>query len=59
MVRLGDPQFAIFDVFPDDSGGQPHSSRRVAEALMTQADELLARPSDIQQADVIASKPPA
>jgi quinol monooxygenase YgiN len=57
-VRLGDSQFAIFDVFPDDAGRQAHLSGRVAEALMGQADELLARPPDIQQADVIASKLP-
>jgi quinol monooxygenase YgiN len=58
-VRFGESQFAIFDVFPDDSGRQAHLSGRVAEALMAQADELLARPPDIQQADVIASKLPA
>jgi quinol monooxygenase YgiN len=58
-VRLGDSQFAIFDVFPDDSGRQAHLSGRVAEALMAQADELLVRPPDIQEADVIASKLPA
>jgi quinol monooxygenase YgiN len=58
-VRLGDSQFAIFDVFPDDSGRQAHLSGRVAEALMAQADELLVRPPDILQADVIASKLPA
>ena len=57
-VRLGKSQFAIFDAFPDDSGRQAHLSGRVAEALMAQADELLARPPDIQQADVIASKLP-
>ena len=57
-VRLSDSQFAIFDVFPDDSGRQAHLSGRVAEALMAQADELLALPPDIQQADVIASKLP-
>jgi quinol monooxygenase YgiN len=57
-VRLGDSQFAIFDVFPDDADRQAHLSGRVAEALMGQADELLARPPDIQQADVIASKLP-
>lgn len=57
-VRLGDSQFAIFDVFPDDSGRQAHLSGRVAEALMAQADELLARPPGIQQVDVIASKLP-
>jgi quinol monooxygenase YgiN len=55
-VRLGNSQFAIFDVFPDDAGRQAHLSGRVAKALMGQADELLARPPDIQQAEVIASK---
>jgi quinol monooxygenase YgiN len=58
-VRLGDSQFAIFDVFPDDSGRQAHLSGRVAEALMAQADDLLARPPQIQQADVVAAKLPA
>jgi quinol monooxygenase YgiN len=58
-VRLGDSHFAIFDVFPDDSGRQAHLSGRVAEALMAQADELFARPPDIQQVDVVASKLPA
>jgi quinol monooxygenase YgiN len=58
-VQLGDSQFAIFDVFPDDSGRDAHLSGRVAEALMAQADELLARSPDIQKVDVIASKMPA
>ena len=57
-VRLDGSRFAVFDVFPDDSGRQAHLSGRVAEALMAQADELLARPPDIQQVDVIASKLP-
>jgi quinol monooxygenase YgiN len=57
-VRLGDSQFAIFDVFPDDSGRQAHLSGRLAEALLAQADELLARPPEIQHADVVASKLP-
>jgi quinol monooxygenase YgiN len=55
-VRLGNSRFAIFDVFQDDAGRQAHLSGRVAEALMAQADELLANPPDIQQADVIAAK---
>jgi quinol monooxygenase YgiN len=58
-VKLSDSQFAIFDVFPDDSGRQAHLAGRVAAALMAQADELLARPPDIQEVDVIASKLPA
>jgi len=58
-VRLSESQFAIFDVFADESGRQAHLSGRVAEALGAQADELFAQPPDIQQADVIASKLPA
>jgi quinol monooxygenase YgiN len=58
-VRLSHSGFAIFDAFPDDSGRRAHLSGRVAEALMAQADELLASPPEIQQADVIASKLPA
>jgi quinol monooxygenase YgiN len=58
-VRLDQSRFAIFDVFPDDAGRQAHLSGRVAEALLARADELLAQPPNIQQADVIASKLPA
>lgn len=57
-VRLGPSKFAIFDVFPDDSGRQAHLSGKVAEALMARADELLAHPADIQQIAVIAAKLP-
>jgi quinol monooxygenase YgiN len=57
-IRLGPTKFAIFDVFPDDSGRQAHLSGKVAEALMARADELLAQPPDIQQIDVIAAKLP-
>jgi quinol monooxygenase YgiN len=58
-VQLGNAQFAIFDAFLDDSGRDAHLSGRVAEALMAQADDLLAQPLDIQKVDVIASKLPA
>jgi quinol monooxygenase YgiN len=57
-IRLGRLKFAIFDVFPDDSGRQAHLSGKVAEALMAQADQLFAQPPDIQQIDVIAAKLP-
>ncbi len=57
-VRLSSSEFAIFDVFPDDSGRQAHLSGKVAEALMAQADDLFAKPPDIQQVDVIAAKLP-
>ena len=57
-VRLGPSSFAIFDVFPDDSGRQAHLSGKVAEALMAQAEDLFATPPEIKQVDVIAAKLP-
>ena len=57
-VRLGASDFAIFDVFADDSGRQAHLSGRVAEALMAQAPELFDEPPEIKQVDVIAVKLP-
>ena len=57
-VRLGPSEFAIFDVFPDDSGRQAHLSGKVAEALMAQAPELFAQPPEIKSVDVIAAKLP-
>ncbi len=42
-VRLFVPsKFAIFDVFPDDSGRTARPSGKVAEALMGLAGELFA-----------------
>ena len=57
-VRLGSSDFAIVDFFHDEAGRQAHLSGRVAEALMARAEELLAEPPNIQQADVIAAKLP-
>jgi len=57
-VRLGPSSFAVFDVFPDDSGRQAHLSGKVAEALMARADDLFATPPEIKQVDVIAAKLP-
>jgi quinol monooxygenase YgiN len=55
-IRLGPSTFGIFDAFPDESGRQAHLSGRVAEALMAQADELLAKPPIIEKVDVLAAK---
>lgn len=58
-LRLGPTSFGIFDVFPDDSGRQAHLSGKVAEALMAQAEDLFAKPPEIEHLDVIAAKLPA
>ena len=57
-VRLGASSFAIFDVFEDDAGRQAHLNGKVAAALMERADELFAKPPEINQLDVLAAKLP-
>lgn len=57
-LRLGPSTFGIFDAFPDEEGRQAHLAGRVAEALMANAAELLAKPPMIQQVDVLAAKLP-
>lgn len=56
-VRQGPSTFAIFDVFPDDSGRQAHLSGPIAEALMGNVGEIISEPS-IEPVDVIAAKLP-
>ena len=55
-VRLGDSDFAIFDVFADDSGRDAHLNGPIAAALMAHADDLLAEAPRIDRVDVIGSK---
>jgi quinol monooxygenase YgiN len=58
-IRLGPRSFGIFDTFEDEAGRQAHLSGQVAAALMARASELLARPPEIEKADVLAAKEPA
>ena len=57
-LRLGPSKFAIFDVFPDESGREAHLSGKVAAALMAQAPDLFAKPPAIEKLDVLAEKLP-
>jgi quinol monooxygenase YgiN len=57
-LRLGPTTFGIFDAFPDDEGRQAHLAGKVAEALMANAEELLATAPAIHQVDVLADKLP-
>ncbi|MEA2248240.1 MAG: hypothetical protein QOH46_2769 [Solirubrobacteraceae bacterium] len=58
-LRLGLSEFGIFDAFPDEEGRQAHLAGRVAEALQEKGSELLARPPQIENVDVLAAKLPA
>jgi quinol monooxygenase YgiN len=57
-IRLGPSTFGIFDAFPDEEGRQAHLSGQVAAALMAKAPELLAKPPEIVNVDVLAAKLP-
>lgn len=57
-VRFDKSTFAIFDAFDGDEGRDAHLSGKVAEALMANADELLASAPQIRKADVLADKLP-
>ncbi|HUR98273.1 MAG TPA: hypothetical protein VMZ26_09445 [Pyrinomonadaceae bacterium] len=55
-IKMGDSKFGIFDTFEGDEGRDAHLNGKVAEALMANADELLAEPPKIHKIDVLASK---
>ncbi len=55
-LRTDDVTFWIVDAFPGDAERQTHLSGPIAEALMANADRLLAVPPEILPADVLAAK---
>jgi quinol monooxygenase YgiN len=57
-IHFGGSEYGIFDVFPDDAGRDAHLSGAVAQALMANAETLLAEPPTIQKIDVLAYKLP-
>ena len=57
-LRLGPSTFAIFDAFRDEAGRQIHLNGPIANALMTQAPNLLAAPPVIERMEVLGAKLP-
>ncbi len=55
-IKLGPSSFGIFDTFEDDAGRDAHLNGEIAKALMANASELLAKPPQIQKADILAAK---
>lgn len=55
-LRTDETTFWIVDAFPGDEERQTHLSGPIAEALMANADRLLAAPPEIRPADVLAIK---
>ena len=57
-IRLGQSEFGIFDVFPDEAGRDAHLTGAVAKALMEKASTLLAKSPSIEKIDVLADNLP-
>ena len=54
--QIDDTVFGIFDTFEAEEGREAHLSGPIAAALMSKADELLAKPPVIEKLDILATK---
>lgn len=57
-VKLGPAKFGIFDTFKDEAGRNAHLSGEIAKALFAKADELLAKPPQVEMLEILAAKAP-
>lgn len=55
-LQLGPSTFGIFDTFETEQGRQAHLDGKIAEALMANASELLARDPVIEKVELLAIK---
>jgi quinol monooxygenase YgiN len=55
--RIGPATFGIFDTFADEAGLQAHLNGEIAKALFAKAEELFAKPPQIQKVEIFAAKP--
>jgi quinol monooxygenase YgiN len=57
-LRTDETTFWIVDAFPTAADRQAHLDGPIAEALMANAERLLAEPPDLRMAEVLAAKVP-
>ena len=55
-LRMGPTTFAIFDAFPDEESRRQHLDGELSRHLGSRADDLLVKPPQVDQLDVIAGK---
>jgi quinol monooxygenase YgiN len=55
-IKFSENTFGIFDTFDGDEGRDAHLNGKVAEALMANAEALLAEPPKIEKVDILAAK---
>jgi quinol monooxygenase YgiN len=54
--RINSSTFGVYDTFENEAGRQAHLNGKIAQALMSNAPELLASPPSIEKLDVLAAK---
>jgi len=57
-LKIDKSTFGIFDTFENEVGREAHLGGKIAEALMANAPELLAKTPVIEHVDVLAAKLP-
>ena len=57
-VKLGGPNFGIFDTFADEKGREAHLNGEIAKALFARAQELFAKEPKVHKIDILAAKIP-
>lgn len=55
-LKLGSAKFGIFDTFRDEEGRNAHLTGAIAKALFARADELFAKPPQVEKLEILASK---
>jgi quinol monooxygenase YgiN len=55
-LKLGPSKFGIFDTFADQSGRDAHLTGEIAKALFARAEELFAKPPQIEMPEILAAK---
>jgi quinol monooxygenase YgiN len=55
-VKLGPSKFGVFDTFKDEAGRNAHLTGEIAKALFAKADDLFAKPPQVEKLDILASK---
>ena len=55
-IKLGDGEYGIFDVFPDEQGRQAHMEGQVVQLLGERGPEILGGEPQISFFEVVAAK---
>jgi quinol monooxygenase YgiN len=57
-VKMGPSKFGIFDTFRDEDGRDAHLTGEIAKALFAKAEELFAKPPQVEKLEILAAKAP-